>query len=270
MRALVVGGGGMRGAYGSGVLHAFAQAGERFDAIYGTSVGGAMGAWFAAGQTDDGMDTWAAVRDREVMSYRRWLTGRGPLIDLELLYGTLYEERYNLDVAAIRSCTFPVYVTATEADTGDRRLFDLRREDVAKALMATSGIPYATEAPFEVDGGLYFDGGLADPLPVQAALDDGATELVIVLNDHVEHRGKDPWILSWHFGRRWPKLGELARRHDNLYFEAQALAQAPPDGVQATLIRPGQGIDLHRFTRDLDRVHEAINMGKQDAQRFLT
>lgn len=260
----------MRGAYGSGVVHALAAAGERFDAVYGTSVGGAMGAWFAAGQTDDGMRTWDAVRDPDVMNYTRWLTGRGPLIDLRLLYGQLYERRYDLDVNRIRSGGIPVYVTATDARTGQLELFDLREVDVASALMATSGIPYATDAPFEVDGRPYFDGGVAAPVPVQAALDDGADEVVVVLNDRPEERNGEPWLFAWHFGRRWPELAANARRHNELYRSAAQRAAEPPNGVTATIICPSEDLRVHRFTRDMERVRHAIELGRRDGKRAFT
>lgn len=260
----------MRGAYGSGVVAALADAGQRFDAVYGTSVGGAMGAWFAAGQTHDGMRTWDAVLDPDVMNYTRWLTGRGPLIDLELLYGHLYPHRYDMDPDRIRSCGFPVYVTATDAHTGELTLFDLRRVDVAQALMATSGIPYATEAPFEVDGRMYFDGGVAAPVPVQAALDDGADELVVVFNDQPEDRNGEPWLFAWHFGRRWPELADNARRHNQMYRGAAQLAANPPDGVTTTIIQPSEDVGVHRFTRDMDRIQHAISVGRRDGRRVFT
>lgn len=270
MRALILAGGGMRGAYGSGVAHALASAGHRFDAVYGTSVGGAMGAWFAAGQTDDGMQTWDAAQDPDVMSYTRWLTGRGPLIDLELLYGRLYEERYRLDVDRIRSCGFPVYVTATDALSGELALLDLRKVDVPPALMATSGIPYATEAPFEIDGRLFFDGGVASPVPVQAALDDGADEIVVVFNDRPEDRNGEPWLFAWHFGRRWPQLADKARRHNELFKRAVRQATNPPNGVKTTVIVPSEMLGIGRFTRDMGRIEEAIALGERDARRAFT
>ena len=73
-RALVVEGGGMKAAYANGVLSAFEELGHTaWDAIYGTSAGGALAAWFAAGQARHAEKTWEYAADRRILSYRRFL-----------------------------------------------------------------------------------------------------------------------------------------------------------------------------------------------------
>lgn len=268
MRALVIEGGGMRAAYASGAVQGLAERGLRVDAVYGTSAGGAIAAWFTAGQFHDSPRTWAWASDRGLMSYRRWLLRRGPFWDLRLLYEGFYVDRIRLDVDRIRESPFPAYVTAADVDTGTTRYLDLRRTNVHRALMATSALPLAVDDPIEVDGHRLLDGGVTDPIPLQRAIDDGATEIVLVLNrPQGPPRKPEPALLSWLVARKYPRLAEAARNHHVLHNEAVRLAEAPPPGVTVHLLRPAHPTGLSRTTRDVALLERAIAQGRADGNR---
>lgn len=60
-RALVIGGGGAKGAYAFGCLEAFAQKGIHFDAVAGTSVGALNAALWSCGALDRGRKLWSEL-----------------------------------------------------------------------------------------------------------------------------------------------------------------------------------------------------------------
>ena len=70
---LVLEGGGAKGAYGFGCLKAFAEAGIRFDAIAGTSVGAINAVLFATGDIQFGEAYWRSISHQRV--YRWQLLG---------------------------------------------------------------------------------------------------------------------------------------------------------------------------------------------------
>lgn len=267
--ALVVEGGAMRASYASGVLDAFQAARFTPSAIYGSSAGAVLGAWFAAGLAHKGAKTWEHVGDRRIMSYRRGLARTGPLIDFRYLYGTLYPERFGMDLDRLRAAPYPVLATVCDAQTGLPRHIDLRTAaDPFAVFHATSAIPLVAEAPVRLDDGReYVDGGVSDPIPLQKALDDGATEVVLVLNRPPGIRAPEPRMLADLVARRFPALGPLARRHHDLHNEAVRLAEAPPPGVRVRIVRPTVEPGVTRFTRDLDRIRAAIDRGRVDGSR---
>ena len=55
------------------------------------------------------------------------------------------------------------------------------RFDDFDIIKASSAVPVACE-PYVVDGVPYFDGGIADPVPVQKALDDGYERVILILS----------------------------------------------------------------------------------------
>src|SRR4051794_16193839 len=90
--ALVVEGGGMRGAVSGGMALALDELGlaHSFDAAYGSSAGALNAMWLVSGRVREGIPTWVdpSLVGR-LISRRRALRG-GPVVDLR----TLVEERY--------------------------------------------------------------------------------------------------------------------------------------------------------------------------------
>ena len=70
-------------------------------------------------------------------------------------------------------------VVACNAEDGSTKYFDKSRVrfDDFDIIKASSAVPVACE-PYVVDGVPYFDGGIADPVPVQKALEDGYDRVI--------------------------------------------------------------------------------------------
>src|SRR5688500_2260291 len=126
MPALVIEGGANRAAYATGALASLQAAGFVPDAAYGTSAGGPLAAWYAAGQMERACNTWDAVQDRALLSYRRALLG-GYVFDLRALYHHYHPHVFGMDVAAVKRAPFPVHVTITDAETLETYHPDIRQ-----------------------------------------------------------------------------------------------------------------------------------------------
>lgn len=259
----------MRGAYANGVLAAFEEAEVSFDAVYGTSAGGALAAWWAAGQAGYAAETWEYVNDQRILSYSRWLTRQGPLLDHDGLFEIVYQDERPLDVEAVREVEYPIVVTATEVETGDVVYHDLRDGGVIDWLRATGRLPIASGPPVEIDGTRYLDGGLADPVPIEKAIEDGADEIVVVLNRPERKSEAESWLLGAVVGQRYPELFDLVRRHAEIWNEQVAVARDPPTGVETTIVQPDEYLDLARLSRDEDKIETAIETGIEDGRAFL-
>src|SRR5918994_4052855 len=85
--ALVVEGGGMRGAVSGGMVLALDELGlaGAFDAAYGSSAGALNAMWLVSGRVRDGIPTWTDPRlVAALISRRRALRG-GPVVDVRTL-----------------------------------------------------------------------------------------------------------------------------------------------------------------------------------------
>jgi len=259
----------MRAAYTNGVVAAFEDAGlGPIDAVYGTSAGGALAAWFSAGQARFALGTWRYASDARVMSWRRWLTGRGPLLDHDALFQIVYRTERPLDVDAVARAPHRVIVAVTDLETGRPEYVDIRRGPVLDWLRATGRLPIGAGPAVDVDGRRWLDGGLADPIPLAQAIRDGARDIVCVLNEPRGERDPESFVAAWVIGRRYPAVRELVERHHVMHDDAVRLAERPPPGVTVHVIQPRRHLRVGRLTRDPDRIAQAILEGERDGRAF--
>lgn len=259
----------MKAAYASGVLSAFEGHGYRpFDALYGTSAGGALAAWFAAGQARFAEKTWDYAADRRILSYRRFARG-GPLLDHEALLDIVYLQEMPIDQEAIRRAGHPVIVTAVDVESGQAVYQDLREVEVIPWLKATGRLPLASGPAVSIAGRQYLDGGIADPIPVRKALADGHKRLTVILNMPEGKRRPDNRLVAGYTARRYPSLRDGIVRHADIKHEALDWLQKPPRGVDVRVVRPSRPTGLSRLTRDLGRIRAAIAQGHVDGEAHL-
>ncbi|MGB1586445.1 MAG: patatin-like phospholipase family protein [Thermoplasmatota archaeon] len=270
MKALVIEGGGMKAAYANGVLSAFEAAGfHPWDLVVGTSAGGALAAWYSAGQARYAEGTWAYAADPRILSYKRGLLRRSPILDHEALLEIVYREEHPLDVAAVQSARWPVIVTACNVQTGEVRYQDLREADVIAWLKATGRLPLASGPPVPIDGETWVDGGTCDPVPTRYALEQGATELVLITNKPPGPRRADPKPLVAYTSRRFPALRDGIEQHQERKAAGVQLAMQPPKGVTGHVLFPSQPTQVSRLSRDLRAIEAAIELGRADGEAFL-
>ena len=105
------------------------------------------------------------------------LLATGNLFGLQYIYGELTNSggKDPLDFAAIMKSPAEYEVVATNALTGEARYFgkEEMKQDDYRPIMASSAIPAACR-PVVIDGVPYYDGGIADAIPVRHALEKGA------------------------------------------------------------------------------------------------
>ncbi|MCA9520196.1 MAG: patatin-like phospholipase family protein [Myxococcales bacterium] len=189
-RALVLSGGGVRGAYQVGVLRYWlGEERTRYGLLAGTSVG-ALNAAFLA-QYPLGEETraiadlealWRSLRPN--MIARRWfpfgrLHGfwRPAIFDsrpLQRLIGR------TIDAERIRRSGRRLVVGAVSLESGLYRTFDESDPNIVAAVAASSAFP-GYFLPIEIDGERYTDGGVREETPVAAVIQAGAPIVDVVM-----------------------------------------------------------------------------------------
>jgi len=194
-RAVVLSGGGGRGAYHIGVLAFLEQHDWIPDIVVGTSIGAVNGAALASGHTAHSL--WALWRQFETRDVQRqnWSilnpSEWDHILDTAPLRETLVRDRW-IDLERINAAVPAKHlrITAMEVDTGRLRVFgnspDLfqgRMEQVPLTvdhIIASCSIPIVYP-PTELDGVRHWDGGTVANTPLAPALDAGAEDIVVVI-----------------------------------------------------------------------------------------
>lgn len=231
MKALVMSGGGSKGAFEVGVLR-YLHDNEKveYDIIAGISVGALNAGMLATGPMEETLpvleEVWlksvtgnssvwkhyllwhmvGCVIGTSVLSLGTllssvlggplWLTILLGLITLGSLFlpyhfikilKSVYKTtplrkivKKHLDLEKLKSSGKKLLVGATAYETGEYRYVDETNPDIVKWIMASSAFPVFF--PLEkIDGLHWTDGGVTNVVPLQDAIENGATEIDIIL-----------------------------------------------------------------------------------------
>jgi predicted patatin/cPLA2 family phospholipase len=175
--ALVVEGGGMRGAVSGGMVLALHELGlqHAFDAAYGSSAGTLNAMWLVSGRARDGVPTWIDPALVNALIRRRRALRRGPVVDITTLVEQRYEQLSPGLFSAVLGSPTELHPIATEVQTG--QAVDLHREiaddrSLRLALRASAALPLLAGPPVELGGRQLVDAGLSAAIPFRAAVQD--------------------------------------------------------------------------------------------------
>lgn len=197
-RALVLSGGGSRGAYEIGAWQALQELGVRFDAVYGSSIGALNAALVAQGDADMAARLWSNITIRQVIetvdenfSIDSMISRKRDVIPFLLENAKhLYADvgplenllREYLDERRVRASGMELgvmTVRAPQLQPVPVRLRDIPEGRLTDWLIASASC-FPVFPPRKIDGERYVDGGYFDNLPIDMALADGAEEVVAV------------------------------------------------------------------------------------------
>jgi len=268
--ACVLQGGAMRGVASAGAIIALEQLGftHAFDAVYGASAGAINGAYFLAGQAAFGTSIYYQdiANRRFIHLARLW-----KVVDMDFLFEEIIARRKRLDLDRVRANRTPLYIVATDVRTGREVLFCShdRELDLLAALKASAALPILYPHPVRVGDRLYVDGGVVDAIPIEHAIRDGCTDLLVVLTVPKTYRAAPPNALERLVAARWlrrlsPDLERALLHRHEAYNRALDLALGRPEApvnILALFLDPH--LPLRRLTTDARLLKRAaIEMGR--------
>jgi NTE family protein len=179
-RALVLSGGGGRGAYHVGVYKYMEEKGLIPDIIVGTSIGAVNGAMLTAGMKAADLEhEWRQMRTDQVQRFRL-----NPLEFLErpsLLDNSPWLETLERQISFHKVRTSPTLfrITTTDIRRGQLRVF--RNEEITvRHIIASCSIPVVYPWT-DIDDDIFWDGAVVANTPLRPAVDEGAEDIYVVL-----------------------------------------------------------------------------------------
>jgi NTE family protein len=184
--AVVIGSGSVKCAAALGLVNALRRADIAIDMLVGCSAGCLYATLLASGRTTAD----AAQMTRELWTssiterHNRgaWLKAAFPrLFNFDARFGlrddTLIMERLHAAFGDMRieSMKIPLHLAATDFATGNQAVFS--SGPAIDAIRASIAVPFLF-SPWPINGRLYIDGYMSDPLPVGVAIREGADVIV--------------------------------------------------------------------------------------------
>ncbi len=188
-RALVLSGGGARGAYQVGVIKYLNELGWIPDMICGTSIGAINAVAWGSGMTVDQISALWFMYDRKkirrfsLRGFLNTLKNRrkySPPADIRSIRTVL---ETHIDIHALRKSKTRILISALNMKTGQIRYFTNKIIDIHH-IMAATAIPMVFPWQY-IDGIPHWDAGLMANTPIAPALALNAREIIVVLHSPV-------------------------------------------------------------------------------------
>ena len=179
---LVLEGGGLRGAFTSGVLEYFLENNIDFARVVGVSAGACNGASYLSHQTGRNWKVNVeAPSDKRFMGFSH-LFRNGSYFNMEFIFDEIPISLVPFDEKALYQNPSEFDVIITSLSTG--KSVALAKSEIAdiglnKVLRATSSIPVISK-PVDINGQYYYDGGVSDSIPVKYALEKHKKAVVVL------------------------------------------------------------------------------------------
>lgn len=269
---LVLEGGGLRGAFVAGALAELENARRfAFSHVFATSAGAASAAYMVAGQTERALRIWRErTHGAQLISAAHLFRGRG-LMDIEGLC-EVFRGELALDAVGVARSPTSLRIAVTNCNTGKADHVAATAENVLALLQATMALPVVYGRVVHVDGVPYIDGGVADAIPLEAALAT-SPERVIVVSTRPHGYRKRPArlahdLLRYNY-RGFPALWPALRNRWESYNRAIVKLEALERLGRVEVIRPTEALPASRMTRDRARIVETLELGQRAARTFL-
>ena len=194
---LVLEGGAKRGIYTAGVLDVFLENNIVADAVIGVSAGAIHGCSYAAKQKGRSIRYNLKYNDDyRFMSFKS-LIKTGNMVDTEFAYHELPDKLDPFDHEAFEKSETKFYATCTNLETGKPEYVFCPnlRNDYIDYLRASASMPLVSQI-VEMNGKKYLDGGIADSIPIKAAINMGFEKNIVVLTRPSGYR-KHKFSMLW-------------------------------------------------------------------------
>ena len=198
--ALVLGGGGAKGAYQIGVFDALEKMGVACGSAYGTSIGALNAAMYAQGRMEMARELWSSLTMRDLFTEEdaalaEEAEGMFDSPDRLLEFLSRHAHRKGISTApmtalirrcadenALRSGNVRFGLTATRFPSltpCEKTLEEMGEGSLCSWLLASASV-FPVFPMTKIDGERYIDGGFCDNVPVDMAIRAGAKHIIAV------------------------------------------------------------------------------------------
>lgn len=264
--AIVVEGGGLRGAFAVGVLAGLAKLLRRpVDHVFATSSGAPNAAYFATGQIAEGVRIWEQRTHGSQLVDLRNLVRADPVMKIDELVRVIRSE-IPLDAAKIGATGTTLHIALTEVESGRGEVMLATPDNIYALLHAAMAIPFAYGEIVTVGSGRYIDGGFRAPVAIREALALEPHKILTILTKPRGHRRKPSALSNWLLCQSYkdfPNAHCAIREKWSHYNATMDLLDELEGAGRLLTIRPAAELPVSRMSRSRGRIMASIELGRR-------
>lgn len=270
--AMVLEGGSFRCQFTAGVLDVFMENGVEVPACYGVSAGALSGLNYKSRQIGRANRVnLAFCNDSRYMGAKSFATS-GSVVGYDFLLNDIQDRLDPFDNDAFEKNPMSLYAVATDVVFGTPAYLPVENAVLdVDALRATTSLPLMTQ-PVEMGDAIYLDGGVADSVPVEHALEDAGFDraIVVLTQDRTYKKGPYEFLAAVHASyAAYPYLLEaLENRHERYNEQREHIWEYERQG-RALVIAPPQPVEVGHIEHDPAKLLALYIQGRQEGKRRL-
>ena len=266
--SLILEGGGMRGVYSAGVLDLLLDKNIDIKYCVGVSAGACNCVSYISKQKKRNYRVNINyINDKRYLSVRNLIV-TGSAFGMDMLFNLIPNELEVFDHEAYINSNAKFFVGATNCITGLPEFYNIKdfNEDGYDALKASISLPLVAKV-IDYDNKKLLDGGIAAPIPIQKAIDDGIKKHVVILTQHKGYRKEKTKIMPI-IKRKYKNYQGLINAMENrykVYNETLDLLDKLEAEGKCFVIRPSLPLNVSRFEKNKEKLELIYNQGYNDA-----
>ena len=266
-KTLIVQGGGFRTGFTAGILDEFISLDFfHFDRIIGNSGGAISASYFLSRQYGSCVEAMRILaRDPSFVNIKHIIQDRG-YMNIDHLRDVASElVPFDLETAIMTTKNKEVYFVATNRTTGEALYLSPKQPDWIEVVIASSTLPFVTKGMHQVRGLDLMDGGWSDPVPVEWAVNQGSTDILVLRTTHLNQKAVQSW--PDYFGsiyfRNEPELSACFASNHQIYNNTMAYLSNPPEHVNIEQLWPEEGLKCSTYGYSVDGINSDYRYGLQ-------
>ena len=270
--ALIIEGGGQRGVFSFGITDTFINRNyDPFDIYMGVSNGVAVLCWYIIRETDNNLEKMLYAAKGDYLSYKNIFIGKD-IIKFHQMYED-GEKMFKPSMEKIKNnLKGKDYIAVvTDAIEANAEYYSFGDGEWMPKMIASGTLPILVRTPSLIDGRRKFDGGVADPLPVEKAYEMGAKKIIVIRTYEKKFRRKlkiENYIGAL-LSREYPKLRKALLVHDKTYNRALDFINNPPSDCEIVQLCPPEKLKSKRDSKNIEVLKADYKLGKKVAKVYL-
>ena len=267
---LVLEGGAMRGIYTAGVLDIFNENKIKVDGVIGVSAGCVHGVNYISEQNGRSIRYTLKYRnDKRYMSVKSLLK-TGNMVETDFCYHEIPEKLDPFDNDTYMKSGIDFYTVSSNVETG--RAEYLKCKDVFKQIdliRASASMPFVSQR-VETEGFKLLDGGICDSVPVKKFMEMGYDRIVVILTKPIGYIPKpnNAFLSKKMYGKYPEFVDALITRHLRYVENLNYVNKLEEEG-KIMVIRPSRTVNISRTEKNLARIWEMYELGRENAEERL-